>query len=54
MRGTPGGSTAATRLLRDGQGDALVEGTAVEGHLAGIAAARDTDVLRVNLRHFRA
>ena len=53
MRGAPGCGTAATRLLGDGQGDALVEGTAVEGHLASVATARQADVLRVNLRHFR-
>ena len=36
MRLTPSGSTAATRLLSNGQADALVEGAAVEGHLAGV------------------
>ena len=50
---TPGGSTTATRLLGDSEGDTLVEGSAEKGHLACIAATCDTDMLRIDLRHLR-
>ena len=51
---SPRGSTASARLLGDGEGYALVEGSTEEGHLASIGTARDTDALDVDLRLFGA
>ena len=54
MRDTPGSSTTATRLLCDSQRHALIERTTVERHLSCIRATGNTNVLHVNLSHFRA
>ena len=53
MRFAPGGSTASARLLCDSQGDALIEGTAVECHLSCVRTARDANTTGVDLRHLR-
>ena len=53
MRVAPGSSTATTRLLSDGECHTLIKGTAIECHLTSIRAARNADMLGVNLGNLR-